>query len=61
MDNCSLITAYCVSPKATKVFLNQGFTIWGQIPYQSYIYKNRIPYQILPDEISIVVKDLTVS
>ena len=60
-DNCSLITAYCVSPKATKVFLNQGFTIWGQIPYQSYIYKNRIPYQILPDEISIVVKDLTVS
>ena len=58
-ENCSLITAYCVSPKATRVFQNQGFTIWGQIPYHSYKYKNRIPFHILPDEISIVVKDLT--
>lgn len=58
-ENCSLIAAYCVSPKAAKVFQNQGFTIWGQIPYHSYRYKNRIPYYLLPDEISIVVKDLT--
>jgi len=58
-ENCSLIAAYCVSPKATRVFQNQGFTIWGQIPYHSYKYKNRIPFHILPDEISIVVKDLT--
>jgi len=60
-ENCSLIAAYCVSPSATKVFLNQGFNIWGQVPYHSYKYKGRIPYQILPDEISIVVKDLTLS
>ena len=58
-ENCSLIAAYCVSPKATRVFQNQGFTIWGQIPYHSYKYKNRIPFHILPDEISMVVKDLT--
>lgn len=56
-DQCLLSVAYCVSPKATKVFLLQNYSIWGQLSYHSYEYKGKKPFHILPDEISIVVKE----
>ena len=55
-EECSLVAAYCVSPQATNVFLRQGFSVWGKVPYNSFEYKGRIPFYILPNEVSIVVK-----
>ena len=52
-------TAFCVSPTATRVFLRQGYELWGEVPYASFTMPDgTTPYSILPDEVSVVVKRL---
>jgi ribosomal protein S18 acetylase RimI-like enzyme len=52
-------TAFCVSPTATRVFLRQGYELWGEVPYASFTMPDGTkPYSVLPDEVSVVVKRL---
>lgn len=58
-NNYEFAVAYCVSPNARHVFQKQGFELWGQIPYSSYILNGRHPYSTLPDEVSVLVKKIS--
>jgi len=51
-------TAFCVSPLATKVFKRRGYQQWGSIEYNKFSHKNKIPFLILPDALTIMVKEL---
>jgi len=55
---CKTAVAYCASPTSTRLFLKHGYEIWGSIPYRDFRFNGRYPFEILPDEVNIVAKQL---
>lgn len=58
-SGCRFAIAFTVNPRATYVFEKEGYEKWGFIKYQDYELDGKIPFHVLPDEVSIMVKDLT--
>ena len=58
-SGCRFAIAFTVSPRATYVFEKEGYERWGYIKYQDYELDGKKPFHVLPDEVSIMVKDLT--
>jgi len=56
MSKKNFAVAYCVSPCAARVFVKNGYSCWGKIPYASWRFNGKKPFAVLPDEISIMVK-----
>ena len=60
----SFIIAYCTSPKSRAVFLKAGYEVWAEVRYATFqVRENKypggeFPYRNVPDEVSIMVKDL---
>ena len=59
VKGCSLAVAYCVTPEAKLLFQKQGYEKIGEVNYKSFKYKDRFPFESIPDEISIMVKKIT--
>ena len=51
-------TAFCVSPTASRVFKRRGYEQWGAIQYNKFEHKSKYPFAILPDSLTIMVKEL---
>ena len=58
---CRYAVAYTVSPEATRVFRREGYAIWGTVVYKDYTIDGRRPFEVLPDEVSVMVCDLAAS
>jgi len=56
---CRHAVAFTVSPEATHVFRREGYAVWGQILYKEYTIEGKRPFEVLPDELSVMVCDLT--
>ena len=61
----SFVIAYCTSPKSRAVFLKAGYEVWAEVRYANFhVRENKyqggeFPYRNIPDEVSIMVKDLS--
>ena len=58
-SGCRFGIAFTVSPRATFVFEKEGYERWGYIKYNEYELDGKKPFKVLPDEVSIMVCDLT--
>ena len=52
-------TAFCVSPTATRAFNKQGYVSIKDIKYSEFECNGSKPFSILPDYLSIMVKELS--
>lgn len=57
-NNYKHCIAFCVSPTATRVFSKRDFIEWGDINYKNFQHKGKNPFAILPDSMTIMVKEL---
>jgi predicted GNAT family acetyltransferase len=58
MNGSNYALAFCISPISTRAFEKEGFEVWGAINYREFEFKGRRPFEILPDGMSIVVKEI---
>ena len=58
-SGCRFAIAFTVNPRATFVFEKEGYERWGYIAYKDYELDGKRPFSALPDEVSIMVCDLS--
>lgn len=53
--------AYCSHPGSTRLFQRAGYEVWGKIKYSEFEFEGRKPFSSLPDEVSVLVRNLRIS
>jgi len=57
-SGCRYAVAFAMSPTSTKVFKKNGYERWGYVTYSEFELNGKTPFNILPDEVSVMVCDL---